>query len=208
MLTTRLPPKDRRGGTGVGTASSAGRFHPSGWTDPAARPGRARGDPGSSVFFSAGRTTWWSPPGTQQAAPAGRRDSRDHPAPGRRLLDHALPLAGQKLRRPACQYVAVQPQLTWRLVGHLVDRRNTLLTTDAAAKRLASVRPAVTESPSRFREAADEIARLIMYHLDRAGPTTQPTHNDIRRASACGHWAGGNPLDRSSPDGPWTRSPR
>lgn len=161
------------------------------------RAGR-QGDPGSSVFFS----SWEDDVVVAYLDPGKLPNDTDDDgmivkAKAATLLDHA-----QRIAEGALLDVHAN---TWRynqLVAQqraiLVERRDTLLRTDAARNELK------VRSPERYEELAEQrtkeqlehICRLIMlYHLDRGWADHQAYLADIRESIHLRALGRQNPLD-------------
>lgn len=161
------------------------------------RAGR-QGDPGSSVFFS----SWEDDVVVAHLDPT--KLPLQHDGDGRitspkaaALLDHAQRVAEGKtldLHANTWRY----NQLTAQQRAILVDRRDTLLRTDAAREELEE------RSPKRYAEIAEkvsqerltEICRLIMlYHLDRGWADHLAYLADIRESISLRALGNQSPLD-------------
>ncbi|MHA3021369.1 accessory Sec system translocase SecA2 [Mycobacterium sp. BMJ-28] len=161
------------------------------------RAGR-QGDPGSSVFFS----SWEDDVVVAHLEPNKLplqidQDGRITSPKAAALLDHAQRVAEGKLLDLHANTWRYN-QLTAQQRAILVDRRNTLLTTDAAREELAE------RSPKRYEQIAaqvsqerlEEIARLIMlYHLDRGWADHLAYLADIRESISLRALGNQSPLD-------------
>lgn len=161
------------------------------------RAGR-QGDPGSSVFFS----SWEDDVVVAHLEPNKLplqvdEDGRITSPKAAALLDHAQRVAEGKLLDLHANTWRYN-QLTAQQRAILVERRNTLLTTDAAREELAE------RSPKRYEQIAEqvsqerltEIARLIMlYHLDRGWADHLAYLADIRESISLRALGRQNPLD-------------
>jgi preprotein translocase subunit SecA len=161
------------------------------------RAGR-QGDPGSSVFFS----SWEDDVVTEHLD--SDKLSEDCDADGRvtttkagSLLDHAQRIAEGRLLDVHANTWRYN-QLTAQQRGIIVERRNSLLSTDAAREELRKLASKRYEELSKklSEKQLEKICRLIMlYHLDRGWADHLAYLTDVRESIHLRALGRQNPLD-------------
>jgi len=161
------------------------------------RAGR-QGDPGSSVFFA----SWEDEVVTDYLEPAKRpldtdEDGRIQSTKAASLLDHAQRVAEGRLLDVHANTWRYN-QLTAQQRAIIVERRNTLLSTDTAREELAEL------AADRYAELRDRLSeeklshicrQIMLYHLDRGWADHLAYLADIRESIHLRALGRQNPLD-------------